>query len=144
MARITGRCDLVRLFSLTTLVLASSLVSGSQSSAPTPPRLGTSRWADWIEPDFPFFSSVLDVGRAGGGLPATNLTPRALVLNLGRGRWVAFDIDLLRVAAMWSGNGVTPRALSPGSYHVPDRKTPGGQSPSPEPDGKVWLANGIY
>src|SRR6185503_13688722 len=30
------------------------------------------------------------------------------------------------------------------SYLVPDRKTPGGQFPAPEPDGEVWLANGIY
>jgi cytochrome c2/glucose/arabinose dehydrogenase len=38
---------------------------------------------------------------------------------------------------------VTPKALAPGSYQEPDRKTQGGQSP-PEPDGKVWAANGIY
>ena len=31
-----------------------------------------------------------------------------------------------------------------GLYIEADRKTPGGQSPAPEPDGKVWLANGIY
>ena len=44
---------------------------------------------------------------------------------------------------MWRGKAVTPKALAPGSYHEPDRKTQGGQSP-PEPDGKVWMANGIY
>ena len=75
-----------------------------------------SNWADWVEPDFPFFSSVLDARRAGAGFPANNLTPRGLVLNLGRGHWVGFDTDLLRVAAMWRGNGVTPKALAPGSY----------------------------
>jgi hypothetical protein len=101
-------------------------------------------WADWVEPDFPFFSSVLDARHAGAGFPTNNLTPRALVLNLGGGCWAGFDTDLLRVAAMWCGNGVTPKALAPGSYHEPDRKTPGGQSPAPEPDGHVWLANGIY
>ncbi len=103
-----------------------------------------SPWAEWIEPDFPFFSSVLDAGRAGPEFPTRNLTPRGLVLNLGRGHWVGFDTDLLRVAAVWRGNAVTPRALAPGSYHEPDRKTQGGQSPLPEPDGKVWAANGIY
>ena len=102
------------------------------------------QWGDWVEPDFPFFSSVLDARRAGAGFPAINLTPRALVLNLGHEYWVGFDTDLLRVAAMWHGHGVTPRALAPGSYHTPDRKTPGGQSPAPEPEGHVWLANGIY
>ena len=51
------------------------------------------------KPDFPFFSSVLDARRAGPGFPANNLTPRGLVVNLGRGYWVGFDTDLLRVAA---------------------------------------------
>ena len=87
---------------------------------------------------------MLDARRAGVTLPATNLSPRALVLNLGDGLWAAFDPDLLRVAAMWRGNGVTPKALAPGSYHEPDKKTPGGQTPAPEPDGTVWVANGIY
>ena len=102
-----------------------------------------SPWAEWVEPDFPFFSSVLDAGRAGPGLPTSNLTPRGLIVNLGQGHWVGFDTDLLRVAAVWRGNAVTPKALAPGSYHEPDRKTQGGQSP-PERDGKVWAANGIY
>jgi cytochrome c2 len=104
----------------------------------------TAQWADWVEPDFPFFSSVLDARHAGPSFPDNNLTPRGLVLNLGNGLWAAFDTDLLRVAAMWRGNGVTPKALAPGSYHQPDKKTPGGQTPAPEPDGTVWIANGIY
>ncbi len=108
---------------------------------PAPPDL---RWADWIEPDFPFFSSVLDAHRDGEALPAPNLTPRALILNLGNGLWAAFDTDLLRVAAVWQGKGVSPRALAPGSYRNPDKKTPGGQFPAPEPDGKIWLATGDY
>jgi glucose/arabinose dehydrogenase/mono/diheme cytochrome c family protein len=115
------------------------LASGSgQSAAPA------MKWAAWVEPDFPFFSSVIDAGRAGPAFPARNLTPRGLVLNLGGGYWAGFDTDLLRMAAIWKGNGVTPKALAPGSYHEPDRKTPGGQSPAPEPDGAVWIANGVY
>ena len=39
--------------------------------------------------------------------------------------------------------GHTARART-GSYHEPDRKTPGGQSPAPEPDGRTFAANGIY
>ena len=126
---------------LTVLALAGGLIvraSAVQQPAVTP---AVSPWADWIEPDFPFFSSVLDAGRAGPTFPARNLTPRGLILNLGRGHWVGFDTDLLRVAAVWRGNAVTPKALAPGSYNEPDRKTQGGQSP-PEPDGKVWAANG--
>jgi cytochrome c2 len=130
--------------SLAGVALLFCLVPGLAGPAAPEQRQATAPWADWIEPDFPFFSSVLDARRAGSLFPANNLTPRGLVLNLGRGYWVGFDIDLLRVAAMWRGNAVTPKALAPGSYRAPDRKTPGGQFPAPEPDGTVWLANGIY
>ena len=101
-----------------------------------------SPWAAWVEPDFPFFSSILDARRAGIG--ANNLTPRGIVLNLGHDCWVCFDTDLMRVSAVWRGPGVTPKALAPGSYHDSSRKTPGGQFPAPQPDGKLWLTNGIY
>ena len=100
--------------------------------------------AEWVEPDFPFFSSVLDARKAGAGLPANNLTPRGIILNLGRDCWACFDPDLLRVSAVWRGRGVSPRALAPGSYADLGRKTPGGQKALPEPDGKLWLASGIY
>lgn len=133
---------------LATLVIVAVLipyVSGQTRPAVPQARPGspaTPPWADWIEPEFPFFSSVVEVSQPQA--PGRNLTPRALVLNLGRGQWAAFDTDLLRVAALWTGRAVTPKALAPGSYLVADKKTPGGQSPAPEPDGKVWLVNGLY
>ncbi len=131
----------------TGLAIVSAIMSGA-AVQPTAPAPQTARapapWAAWLEPDAPFFSSVLDARHAGPEFPATNLTPRGLILNLGGSCWAAFDTDLLRIGAVWCGAGVTPRALAPGSYHHPDRKTPGGQSPLPEPDGVVWLANGIY
>jgi mono/diheme cytochrome c family protein len=140
------RRALLSVFCCSVVALLSRMATGTwaQSPAPVTPRPAESKWAEWVEPDFPFFSTVLDAGRAGPGLPTKNLTPRAIVLNLGRGHWAAFDTDLLRVAAVWQGDGVSARALAPGSYHVPDRKTPNGQTPAPEPVGAVWLANGIY
>jgi cytochrome c551/c552 len=128
---------------IVTLLLALLAVSSLPAGAPLQSRPAPV-WADWIEPGFPFFSSVLDARRAGPEFPVGNLTPRALVLRVGRDHWVGFDLDLLRVAAIWRGRGVTPTALAPGSYQKPDRKTPGGQNALPEPDGAVWLASGIY
>src|SRR5688500_3850943 len=120
---------------------------GSASNTPSAGQrltfLPTTHWGDWVEKDFPFFSSVVDV-RDGGLKAGRNLTPRGVVIDLGRGFWAAFDVDLLRVAAIWNGNAVTAKALAPGSYHIPDRKTPGGQSPLPEPAGRVWMVNGLY
>jgi mono/diheme cytochrome c family protein len=103
-----------------------------------------SPFASWVEPGFSFFSSVLDARKAAAGLVPNNVSPRTLVLNLGHECWVAFDPDLIRVAAVWRGAGVAPRALAPGSYHDPGYKTAGGQESLPELAGQVWLANGLY
>ncbi|MBP8257009.1 MAG: hypothetical protein KAX37_06755, partial [Opitutaceae bacterium] len=105
----------------------------------------TDLWGDWIEKDFPYFSSVLDARKSGPEFPTDNLVPRGLILQLGHDCWACFDTDLLRMAAIWQGKGgVTPHALAPGSYHDPSRKTPGGQRVLPEPIGTVWMAAGIY
>lgn len=144
-------------------VLTGALGGGSLGAAEAPkaaPKKAEARKADarkarpapaaesplaaWVEPDFPFFSSVLDARKAGPAFPADNLSPRALVLNLGGEVWAAFDPDLLRVTAVWRGAGVTPTALAPGSYHDISKKTPGGQTGLPQPEGKVWLATGLY
>ncbi len=114
------------------------------NAATAPNTAETPAWADWIEPDFPFYSSTVDARKAGGPSPADNLTPRGLVLNLGRSTWAAYDTELLRVAAVWQGDGTTPVALAPGSYHDAGWKTREGQEQLPEPAGQVWLANGIY
>lgn len=104
----------------------------------------TDPWAEWVERDFPFFSSVLNAREAGPEFPKDNLVPRGLIFPLAHDCWACFDTDLLRIAAVWRGKGVTPMALAPGSYHDPSRKTPGGQKLLPQPDGEVWLAAGIY
>ncbi len=122
--------------------LALSLTPGlAQQPAATP-------WGDFVEADFPFFSSVLDAREAGEGLPKDNLTPRGLILNLGHNLWACFDTDLLRLACVWQGKAgqppVTPDALASGSYHVAGQKTKDGQEYLPKPVGQVWLSNGIY
>jgi len=86
-------------------------------------------WGEWVEADFPFFSSILDARREGAG--KDNLTPRGLIIKLPHDTWACFDTDLLRVAAVWRGKGVSDKALAPGSYHDPSRKTLGGQFPAP-------------
>lgn len=121
------------------LSLPSSL-SAQSFATPSP-------WGDWVEKDFPHFSSVLDA-RDLPGFPKDNLTPRGLILNLGNNLWACFDTDLLRIAAIWEAEAgkppVTPEALAPGSYHLAGQKTKDGQDFLPKPNGKVWLANGIY
>ena len=114
--------------------LPGAVASGTPLAATVP----------WVEADFPFFSSILDSRKVGGGLAADNLAPRGIVLNLGDDCWACFDPDLLRVAAVWRGPGVSAKALAPLSYNDLGRKTQVGKLPAPEPMGRVWFANGIY
>ncbi len=107
-------------------------------------REGQAVWAEYVEADFPFFSSVLDARIPGTSLSANNITPRGILLNLGHGCWACFDIDLLRMSAIWTGPGVTPVSMAQGSYHVAGTKVPEGQEILPKPLGTPWLANGIY
>ncbi len=103
-----------------------------------------SRWAAWSEPAFPFFSSSLDLRPVVAEAVPVNVSPRGLVLKLDRNCRVFFDTDLLRVAAVWTGEGVTADALAQLSYQNGNIKTVGGQTRLPKADGPVWLSNGIY
>lgn len=152
------RSRFLRPLALATLLPVAATLSLAQDAAPakapktTPkaaparkaPARSASPLAEWVEPEFPFFSSILDARKAGAKLADNNLTPRGLILNLGGDLWACFDVDLLRISAIWKGKGVTPTALAPGSYHDVTRKTLGGQKNLPEPDGELWIANGIY
>ncbi len=128
------------------IALLFGVVVGSVEAAETNNKSGlpSAQIVPWVETNFPFFSSVLDARKAGPSFPSDNLTPRGIVLNLGQDCWACFDPDLLRVAAVWRGMGVTDKALAMGSYQDPTRKPPGGQKALSEPDGKLWSANGIY
>ena len=139
---------------LCSLLVLSTFSGFAQTSAkkekakapPAGPAKGD--WSDWVEPDFPFFSSVLDCRDLGEGFPKYNLTPRGLILNLGNNLWACFDTDLLRIACIWESEPGKPPisadALAPGSYHIAGQKTKDGQENLPKPLGKVWLTNGIY
>src|SRR5256885_10122122 len=77
-------------------VHAAETKKAKTPKAPRVPKVTNAiQLADWVEPDFPFFSSVLDARKAGATLPANNLTPRGIILNLSRDCWACFDPDLL-------------------------------------------------
>ena len=75
-----------------------------------------------------------------------NLTPRALVFPLGEDHFLAYDIDLLRVAVMWKAKGVPfiNASMSVNSYPYQLKKVGGGQGALPKPHGDVLFLNGIY
>src|SRR5438045_1087803 len=76
--------------------------------------VGESRAPGFVETNFPFFSSVLDARNS--GVFSNNLTPRGIVLNLGNDCWACFDTDLLRISAIWTGQGVSAISMAQGSY----------------------------
>jgi len=108
---------------------------------PTP---APSRWADWVEPTFPFYSSVVDLRKSGFAFRENNLSPRTLIIKADADVRIAFDLDLLRVAGIWQGGEITARAMAPLSYHDPSKKSAGGQRTLPEPIGTVLVVNGLY
>ena len=61
---------------------------------------GDEPWAPWVEPNFPYFSSTLDLRPQDPQAIPWNITPRGLILNLGDDCWACFDTDLLRVSAI--------------------------------------------
>jgi hypothetical protein len=130
------------LFFLSAAVAASAQdedeVSFALKDSPTKP------WADFVEPGFPFFNSTVDARNAGPGFPADNVTPRGVVLQLGKSEWACFDTDLMRVSAAWTGGAVTPESMAQSSYQRWWHKSMEGEEHLPRPAGPVWLANGIY
>jgi glucose/arabinose dehydrogenase/mono/diheme cytochrome c family protein len=136
---VAGAIALVALVWIGTAIDARR-VAAEQAPAPA----AKSPWADFVEPDFPFLSSVLDARGLGTGWPADNLTPRALILNLGHGLWAGFDTDLLRISAVWSGTGVTPASMAQTSYHNAGERAPIGQGRLPAIAGTAWVATGLY
>src|SRR4051812_41907242 len=103
------------------------------------------KWAPFVEPDFPFFSSTLAARKAAPDCPTNNLTPRGLILNVGGDVHVCFDVDLLRIAAVWKGPGVTPVSMAQGSYENENwgKKAPEGQGLLPKIMGEPLLLNSL-
>jgi len=102
-----------------------------------------SPWNEWIEKDFPFFSTTVDA-RLGGA--KENLIPRALVFPFGDNHFLAYDLDLLRVAAFWKAADVPfeNASMSVNSYPYHLKKVGGGQGSLPKPKGKMLFFNGLY
>ena len=102
-------------------------------------------WEEWIEKDAPFFSSVVDA-RGEGVRSHYALLPRALVFPLGQDVYLAYDVDLLRVAAVWQANGAPLKnpSMSVNSYPYEFRKVGSGQRTLPKVNGEFWFENAAY
>ena len=102
------------------------------------------KFADFLEPGFPFAEITVDARDLGEGFPADNLTPRGLVVRLGEDTYIAYDTDLCRVACAWHGGFLTKESLATMSYQKAKKKKGGGQKKLPSPIGEPIFANGLY
>lgn len=95
-------------------------------------------WERWIEGEMPFFSCVVD--------SRGTRAPRALVFPLGQDVYLAWDVDLLRVAAVWQAAGEPFRnaSMSVNSYPYMLKKVGMGQKSLPTPIGDLWFGSGIH
>jgi cytochrome c2 len=134
--------------SRTGLPLLYSVVLTNIAFASTiPPHLGRDDipfYTDFRQFDFPFIETTLDVRQIAPAGNTNNLVPRAIILNLGENVYAGFDTELLRFAAIWEGDFVTPDGMAMLSYAVPLRKMPAGQSQLPRPQGRIVASTGLY
>lgn len=128
------------------LLLTLICIAWEAASAADKQAESETRWRDWIETDFPFFSAVVDAREVADSPIDNNLTPRALVFPLGDHCFLAYDVDLLRVAAVWStaDSPFVNAGSAVISYPYQGNKAPGGTTSLPIPNGPLWYQNGIY
>ncbi|MDQ6634522.1 MAG: cytochrome C, partial [Gemmatimonadota bacterium] len=101
---------------------------------------GQSRFADFVEPGFPFIVSTVDAGKLGAAFPERNLAVRCVLLMLGNDSYACFDTDLLRMAVAWRGDFVSLTTMAQVSYQQPGNKN----NAIPRVLGRPIVATGIY
>ena len=130
----TSKQGTVILIALMTLVVPSAVAQPVR--APDSPYT----FADFVEPDFPFITTTLNADTLGAMYPDRNRIPRCLALQLGNDAYACFDTDLLRMAAVWTGEFISLLGMPHVSYHKAGNKRNG----VPEILGDAITATGIY
>lgn len=103
-------------------------------------------WEEFIESDFPFFSMTVDARSVNGESVKDNLIARAIVFPLEDNCFLAYDVDLLRVAAVWTAEDMpfVNANMACNSYPYNFIKVRPGLGTLPQPKGEIWFQNGIY
>ncbi|MEM6691387.1 MAG: c-type cytochrome [Planctomycetota bacterium] len=102
-------------------------------------------WKQFIETDFPFFSTTLDASFDSEQGTQEDLVPRAIVFPLSDDHFLAYDVDLLRVAVFWKADEspLSNANLAVKSYPYELNKVAAGTKQLPRPNGEIWFRNGI-
>ncbi len=115
-------------------------------SSPAKDNLESWPWDQFIEPDFPFFSTTFDARSKEANTLDGNLVPRAMIFPLGGDCFLAYDVDLIRVAAVWTASELPliNANVAVTSYPYRMNKAKPGLNALPRPNGEIWFQNGIY
>ncbi|GAB5560557.1 MAG: hypothetical protein SynsKO_22040 [Synoicihabitans sp.] len=128
-----------------TVLFASGVPStGAPPDRDIPPYMARSDaplYTDYFNRDFPFFEATLDLRSDDH---PRNVVSRAIILPLAHDTFVAFDTELLRVAAIWQGDYPTLRHLAMTSYNNPLQKSGGGFGGISQPQGEFLYQSGVW
>ena len=127
---------------LSILAMRIVLLSALGALLLSPAVSGQQRYTAFADPTFPFFG--LSVDASVGDTFRSNWVPRGVIVRLSDGFWALYDVDLVRLAAVWQGpfpRGVT---IAQHSYQNTKKKAGGGQKAVPRIDGRVLHASGMY
>lgn len=95
---------------------------------------------EFVEEEFPFINTSLDLRDIGASFPSPNYSSRAVAIQLGSRAYAAFDPDLLRWSVAWTGDFVSMKGVAQVSYHDFFNKNDG----FPKILGEPVMATGIY
>lgn len=96
--------------------------------------------APYVEQDFPFITTSIDLRNLGHGLPDWNLTSRGVIMNLGDDTYACFDPDLLRWSVGWTGDFISLTGMAQISYDDFFNK----KNKFPQVLGDPNIATGLY
>lgn len=96
--------------------------------------------ASFVESDFPFITTSIDLRNLSPGLPENNVVSRGIVMLLGDSAYACFDTDLLRWSVGWTGDFISMTGMAQISYDDFFNKN----NKFPQVLGKPKLATGLY
>ena len=100
------------------------------------------RYTSFADPTFPFFG--LSVDASPGNAPRSNWVPRGVVVRVSEGFWALYDVDLVRLAAVWRGEFPQGVTIAQYSYQNTKKKADGGQKAVPRFEGMILNSTGMY
>lgn len=93
------------------------------------------RYAAFADPSFPFFG--LSVDASPQAQPRSNWVPRGVVVRVAEDLWALYDVDLVRLAAVWKGSFPEGATIAQLSYQNTKVKAAGGQKAVPRFEGSL-------